>query len=82
MLAEVMENTGGSTDKMALLFNEVRAMNGVMQLTGDSMVFFNDAMKQIANSAGVSADAYNKMVVTFKNQSQARSPVSGKYMAT
>ena len=70
MLIDIMEKTGGSTDKLALLFNEMRAMNGIMQLTGDKMVFFNDAMKQIANSAGVSTDAYNKMVVTFKNQSQ------------
>jgi hypothetical protein len=55
---------------MAKLFNEVRALNGVMQLTGDGMKFFNNAMVQINGSAGASEAAYKKMVGTFENQSQ------------
>jgi len=70
MLSDVMAATGGSADQMAKLFSEVRALNGVMQLTGDGMKFFNDAMVQINGSAGASEAAYKKMVVTFENQSQ------------
>lgn len=70
MLAEVMKATGGSADKMATLFSEVRALNGAMQLTGDGMRFFNYAMDEINKSAGSSTAAYEKMVNTFANQSQ------------
>jgi TP901 family phage tail tape measure protein len=70
ILSSIMNATGGSADKMAVLFNEVRALNGVMQLTGDGMTFFNNAMQQINNSTGASESAYKKMVETFSNQSQ------------
>lgn len=70
IIADVMKATGGSADKMATLFGEVRALNGAMQLTGDGMEFFNKALNQIENSTGSSAAAYEKMVNTFKNQSQ------------
>ena len=70
MLSDVMTATGGSADQMAKLFSEVRALNGVMQLTGDGMKFFNDAMVQINSSTGASEAAYKKMVATFENQSQ------------
>ena len=70
MLSEVMKATGGSADKMAILFSEVRALNGAMQLTGDGMKFFNYAMDEVNKSAGSSAGAYEKMVNTFSNQSQ------------
>ena len=55
---------------MALLFNEVRALNGAMQLTGDGMEFFNKALNQINNSAGSAEEAYKKMAGTFSNQAQ------------
>lgn len=70
MLTEIMVKTGGSKEKLVDLFSEVRAMNGVLSLTGDGMKFFNDAMQQITNSAGASEEAFKKMVGTFQNQSQ------------
>jgi TP901 family phage tail tape measure protein len=70
MLQSVMKATGGNTDTMAKLFNEVRALNGVMQLTGDGMEFFGKAVDQINHSAGSAEGAYKKMAVTFENQSQ------------
>lgn len=70
MLEAVMTATGGNADTMAKLFNEVRALNGAMQLTGDGMEFFGKAVDQIKNSAGSAEGAYKKMVDTFKNQSQ------------
>lgn len=70
MISDVMKATGGSADKMAVLFGEVRALNGAMQLTGDGMTFFNEALKKINDSTGASEAAYKKMVNTFANQSQ------------
>lgn len=70
MMTQVMNATGGSKDKMALLFNEVRAMNGAMQLTGDGMAFFNKAINEVTNSTGAAEAAYKKMVLTFDNQVQ------------
>ena len=70
MLQKVMAATGGDADKTKLLFGEVRALNGVMQLTGDGMAFFNDALQKINNSTGSAEAAYKKMADTFANQSQ------------
>ncbi|NPU82992.1 MAG: phage tail tape measure protein [Syntrophaceae bacterium] len=70
MLHEIMMRTGGSKEKIVGLFEEVRAMNGVLQLTGDSMKFFDDALKQIEGSSGAAEKAYRKMVETFENQAQ------------
>lgn len=70
MLKKVMDSTGGNADKMKVLFGETRALNGIMQLTGDKLVFFNDALKQINNSTGSAEIAYKKMADTFANQSQ------------
>ncbi|MCK9431870.1 MAG: phage tail tape measure protein [Candidatus Omnitrophica bacterium] len=70
MLRSVMQATGGNADTMAKLFTEVRALNGIMQLTGDGMEFFKKALDQINNSAGSAEGAYQKMSITFKNQTQ------------
>lgn len=70
IMREIVTATGGSADKMATLFSEVRALNGAMQLTGDGMKFFDDALNQINNSSGAAEKAYQKMVATFANQSQ------------
>jgi hypothetical protein len=70
MLAEIMTKTGGSAEQMVKLFSEVRAMNGVLGLTGDSMTFFNQALDRIINSAGNTEEAYKKMVATFDSQTQ------------
>ena len=70
MLTEIMSKTGGSKEQMVGLFNEVRAMNGVLSLTGDGMKFFNSALDQTKNSAGNAEAAYQKMVATFSNQMQ------------
>ena len=70
MLSEIYTKTHGSKEKMVELFSEMRAMNGVLQLTGDGMKFFNNALDQTVNSAGNSQKAYEKMVGTFTSQSQ------------
>ena len=70
ILQKVMAATGGDADKTKLLFGEVRALNGVLQLTGDGMTFFNDALQKIGNSTGSAEAAYKKMSATFDAQSQ------------
>lgn len=70
ILQKVMTATGGDADKTKLLFGEVRALNGVLQLTGDGMTFFNDALQKINNSTGSAEAAYKKMSATFDAQSQ------------
>jgi len=70
VLAEIMAKTGGSKEKMVELFSEIRAMNGVLSLTGDGMKFFNSALDQTINSSGNAEKAYEKMVATFSNQMQ------------
>lgn len=70
MLKKVMVATGGDADKTKELFGEVRALNGVMQLTGDGMTFFNDALQKINTSTGSAEAAYKKMSATFDAQSQ------------
>jgi TP901 family phage tail tape measure protein len=70
MLKKVMDATGGNADKMKILFGETRALNGIMQLTGDNLTFFNDALQKINNSTGSAEAAYKKMADTFANQSQ------------
>ncbi|MFA5101348.1 MAG: phage tail tape measure protein, partial [Candidatus Omnitrophota bacterium] len=70
IMKEVMVATGGSADQMVKLFGDVRAMNGAFMLTNDSMSFFNTALEKINNSAGVAEAAYQKMAVTFENQTQ------------
>lgn len=70
MMSKIMTATGGSTDKMALLFNEVRAMNGALSLTGDGMTFFTDAINKVTESTGNCDAAWKKMVETFNNQVQ------------
>jgi TP901 family phage tail tape measure protein len=70
ILSEIMTKTGGSKEEMVKLFSEVRAMNGVLQLTGDGMNFFNSALDQVTNSAGASEAAYKKMSERFTAQSQ------------
>ncbi len=70
LLTEIMNRTGGSKERMVELFSEVRAMNGVLSLTGDGMRFFNDALDEIVHSSGAAAAAYQKMAETFSNQMQ------------
>lgn len=69
-LADVVEKTGGSTEKMILLFNEMKSMAGITGLAGDGMEFFNEALQKITDSGGSAEIAYQKMVETFANQTQ------------
>ena len=70
VLSDIMKATGGSKEALVSMFGEVRALNAIMQLTGDNLNFFNYALEETANSAGSAEAAYQKMVMTFSNQMQ------------
>lgn len=60
-LEELMLKTGGSTKALALLFPEVRGLNGAIQLTGDGFNRFNKTMDEMTKKAGATTEAANKM---------------------
>lgn len=61
-LAEVQEKTGGSADKMSLLFGNVRALTGVMGLAGKSAADFKIDLKLMANASGATEVAFQKQM--------------------
>ena len=60
-LAMVAEKTGGSQEKMAVLFGQVEALSGVLALTGPQAGQFAGVMDQIGNSAGAADAAFQKV---------------------
>lgn len=64
-LAAVLDNvakaTGGSTEKLALLFGDVTGLGAVMLLTGTQADNFGKTIASMGNSAGSVAGAYEKM---------------------
>lgn len=60
-LADLREKTGGSTSALAMLFPEVRGLNGAIQLTGDGFSKFNKNMDDYVTKAGQTTQASQKM---------------------
>lgn len=58
---ELIQKTGGSTEKLALLFGGVEALVPVMALSGQAGKDFTAIMEQMATKAGATEDAFNKM---------------------
>ena len=61
VLKEVAVATGGSADKMALLFGDVTGLASVLTLTGPQAAKFGETIESMGNSAGSVAVAYEKM---------------------
>lgn len=61
VLDEVAKATGGSTEKMALLFGDVTGLAAVLSLTGAQAGAFKDSIANMGNSAGAVAEAFGKM---------------------
>lgn len=61
VLDEVAKATGGSTDKMALLFGDVTGLAAVLSLTGAQANAFKESIANMGNSAGAVAEAFGKM---------------------
>ncbi|UYG08385.1 phage tail tape measure protein [Halomonas sp. M4R1S46] len=69
-MEDVGEATGGSTEKMSLLFGDVNALNGALTLTGLGAEKFAETILDMAGSAGATADAYGEMTEAIDNGSQ------------
>lgn len=61
-LAEVKQATGGNAEQMAQLFSSVEGLNSILVLTGKGASDFDTVMKQMAASAGMTQEAYEKML--------------------
>lgn len=70
VLLEVQEATGGNVEQMAKLFGSVEALNGVLTLTGLGADSFAGNIDAMANSAGATEEAYNKMAGTVEQGNQ------------
>lgn len=61
VLDDVAKATGGSTEKMALLFGDVTGLASVLSLTGPLADKFKDSVAGMGDSAGAVAAAFAKM---------------------
>lgn len=61
-LEEVKTATGGDAEQMAQLFGSVEGLNSILVLTGKGAGDFDKVMKQMADSAGMTQEAYEKML--------------------
>lgn len=61
-LDEVKTATGGDAEKMAQLFGSVEGLNSVLVLTGKGSGDFAKVMEQMGESAGMTQEAYEKML--------------------
>lgn len=61
VLDDVQKATGGSADKMAVLFGDVQGLSAVMTLTGSQADAFADSLGSMGKAAGSVDDAFSKM---------------------
>ncbi|WP_279002143.1 phage tail tape measure protein, partial [Acidaminococcus fermentans] len=61
-LDEVKRATGGDAGQMAQLFGSVEGLNSILVLTGKGAGDFDKVMDQMAQSAGMPREAYEKML--------------------
>lgn len=61
-LEEVKKATGGDAEQMAQLFGSVEGLNSILVLTGKGAGDFDKVMDQMAQSAGMTREAYEKML--------------------
>ena len=78
-LDELVTATGGSEEKLLDLFGSTEALNTVFALTGGAAETFNGIMVDMANSAGQTDTAFNKVSNTM---SQKLEVLKGKFAVT
>jgi TP901 family phage tail tape measure protein len=61
-LDEVKRATDGDAEQMAQLFGSVEGLNSILVLTGKGAGDFDKVMDQMAQSAGMTREAYEKML--------------------
>lgn len=70
VLEDVAAATGGNTETMSSLFGSVQALNGMLTLTGLGADTFADNLAAMENSAGATAEAYDRMAGTVEQGNQ------------
>ena len=78
-LDELVTATGGSEEKLLDLFGSTEALNTVFALTGGAAETFGNIMVDMANSAGQTDRAFNKVSNTM---SQKLDVLKGKFAVT
>jgi len=76
----ITESTGGSKEELSAMFNNTRALRGVLALTGEGAADFSEILDQVTNSAGATQEAFEKQELTmetFKNTSDKLSVIIG-----
>ncbi|HOW77923.1 MAG TPA: phage tail tape measure protein [Verrucomicrobiota bacterium] len=68
-LADVAKKTGGSIEKMSMLFGNVRALKGALSLTRDGMKPFSQDLLTLAGSAVATQAAFEQQTKSFAAQS-------------
>jgi TP901 family phage tail tape measure protein len=70
VLEDVQKATGGSADKMAILFGDVTGLTSVLSLAGPQADKFRATVASMGDSAGSVAEAYAKMGENIENATQ------------
>lgn len=70
VLKDVYKSTGGATDQITKLFGSTESLPAVLTLGADTSGKFADALDAMANKAGATATAYEKMADNFKLTNQ------------
>src|SRR5512136_2187669 len=64
-LLRLISTTDGSQEALAKLFNNVRALQGVLASTGKGASDFDKILKGLGNVSGSTRDAFEKQALTF-----------------
>jgi TP901 family phage tail tape measure protein len=67
VLNDIAEATEGDSAKMAMLFGEVEALNGVLALTGKGVEDFENILSEMGVSVGATDEAVAKMETGLKD---------------
>ena len=70
-LDEVKRATGGDAEQMAQLFGSVEGLNSILVLTGKGAGDFDKVIDQMAQSAGMTREAYEKMLTPSEQMQNA-----------
>lgn len=61
VLRRVKEETGGNTEAIQELFQDVEGLNAVLAVTGNQATQFADALQQMTNKSGATRDAVSEV---------------------
>ena len=72
----MIAQTDGSQESIAKLFPNIRALRGALALTGKGAEDFDEVLESMKNSAGATAEAFDKQELTFETFGNAVNKLS------